>query len=110
MFYVPDNLPYNACHVLQSNYVLRVYESVPHNNQTIDYVDVALDNHYIFRDGTQTFSQYSTIPTCISSDRITHNWIYRTDIFEILGCIAIIVVLLYFVLSRPIKWLFRGWF
>ena len=110
MLYVPDDLPYNACYVLQNNYTLRVYDEVPRANSTIDYIDVALDNHYIYRDGTQTFSTYTTIPTCIVSDRITNSWIYRTDIFEIMGVIVIIVVILYFCLSKPIKWLFRGWF
>ena len=110
MLYVPDDLPYNACYVLQNNYTLRVYDEVPRANSTIDYIDVALDNHYIYRDGTQTFSTYTTIPTCIVSDRITNSWIYRTDIFEIMGVIVIIVVILYFCLSKPIKCLFRGWF
>lgn len=110
MIYVPNDLPYDACYVLQSNYVLRVYEEVPRNNSTIDYIDVALDNHYIYRDGSTSFSQYTTLPTCIDSSRITNSWSYRTDFFEILGCIAIIVSLLYFILSKPIKLLFRGWF
>lgn len=110
MIYVPEDLPYSACHVLQSNYVLRVYENTPTYNSTINYVEVALDNHYIWRTGTTTFSNYSTLPTCISSSRITNAWIYRTDIFDILGCIAIIGFFIYWCLSKPIKWLFRGWF
>lgn len=110
MIYVPDDLPYSACYVLQSNYVLRAYESVPRQNSTIDYIDIALDNHYLYRDGQTTFSQYSTIPTCIDSSRITHSWSYRTDFSDIMIIIMILVVIGYFILSRPIKWLFRGWF
>lgn len=110
MIYVPTDIPYNACYVLQSNYVLRAYESTPRQNSTINYVDIALDNHYIWRDGSTTFSQYTTLPTCISSDRITHAWSYRTDFFEILGCIAIISSIVGFVLIKGIKLLFRGWF
>lgn len=110
MIYVPDDLPYSACYVMQSNYVLRVYQSTPTYNSTVNYVDVALDNHYLYREGQQTFNNYSTLPTCIASSRITNNWSYRSDFFEILGCIAILGAFMWFCLSKPIKWLFRGWF
>lgn len=108
MIYVPDDLPFNACYVLQSNYVLRAYESIPQSNTTIHYVDVALDNHYIYREGSTTFSNYVSLPICLSSDRITHAWSYRTDFSDILVCIGIIVLLGGFLISRPLKWLFRG--
>lgn len=110
MIYVPDDLPYSACYVLQSNYVLRAYENVPRQNSTINYIDIALDNHYIYRDGQQIFSQYTTVPNCILEDRITNAWSYRTDFFEILGSISIILLLVGFLISRPLKWLIRGWF
>lgn len=108
MIYVPDDLPYSACYVLQSNYVLRVYEGVPRQNATINYIDVALDNHYIYREGVTTFNNYSTIPTCISSDRITSAWSYRTDLSDIMIILFIILVICGYLISRPLKWLFRG--
>ena len=108
MIYVPDNLPYSACHVLRDNYTLRIYERVPSYNSTINYIDVALDNHYLYREGEQTFSNYSSLPSCISSDRITNAWSYRTDFADVLLSILIIIFLIYFVLSFPIKWLLRG--
>lgn len=110
MIYVPNDLPYSGCYVLQSNYVLRVYERAPTQNSSVNYIDVALDNHYIYREGIATFNQYSTLPTCIESDRITHAWSYRTDFFEVLGCIGIITAIVGFVLIKLVKLLFRGWF
>lgn len=108
MIYVPDNLPYSACYVLRDNYTLRVYERQPSYNSTIHYIDVALDNHYLYREGEQTFSNYTTLPVCISSDRITHAWSYRTDFADIMVSLSFIVVFGVLALSLPIKWLLRG--
>lgn len=108
MIYVPSDLPYSACYVLRDNYTLRVYEETPSYNSTIDYIDVALDNHYIYREGVQTFSNYSTLPTCIDSDRITNAWSYRTDFDSILVGVLVLLVIVYFVVSFPLKALFRG--
>lgn len=108
MIYVPDDLPYNSCYYLLDNYTLRVYESIPSENISINYIDVALDNHYIYREGVESFE--SVLPSCLDSTRITSAWSYRTDFFEILGSILIILLICGFLISRPLKWLFRGWF
>ena len=110
MIYVPnDYLNSNYCVTLNSNTVLRVYTSAPNYNSDIAYRDFMLDNHYIFRDGVAHFSQYSTLPSCYDMSQLTSFWGYRTDLADILLCLAIIVGFMYFVISRPFKALFRGW-
>ena len=109
MIYVPQDYNVSSyCVTLNSNSVLRVYTSQPNYNTDVAYRDFMLDNHYIYRDGVTHFSQYSTLPTCYSSSELTSFWGYRTDLSDILLCLAIIIGFLYFVLSRPFKMLFRG--
>jgi len=108
--YLPNDLPYNACVVLRDNYTARVYEETPVVDSTSNYVDVALDNHYLYRNGLEYFEYQVDIPSCLPSSTISHNWLDRTDAVDIVVIIAILFTFLYFVLSRPIKWLFRGWF
>lgn len=108
MIYVPNDLPYSACYVVRDNYTIRAYEYVPTYNSTINYIDIATDNHYIYREGQQQFSNYTTLPSCVSSDRITNAWSYRTDLADILICIFIIIFILYFILIKPVSLFFRG--
>lgn len=107
MIYVPEYDNGN-CAYMQSNNILRVYESRPINNSTISYRDYMVDNHYLYRDGVTTFSQYSTLPTCLSDDVITENYGYRTDIADILITFFLIVGFIYFVISRLWRALFKG--
>ena len=110
MIYVPQDYNNNSfCAYMYSNNVLRVYTARPSNNSTIAYRDFMVDNHYLYRDGVTTFNQYSSLPTCLSSDDITSFWGYRTDLADILLCLSVLVVFMYFVFSRPIKLLLRGW-
>lgn len=110
MIYVPED--YNSssfCAYMQSNNVLRVYTGRPTNGSTLNYRDFMVDNHYLYRDGVTTFNQYSTLPTCLSQSDITSFWGYRTDLADILVCLMVLLGFMYFVLSRPLKLLFRGW-
>ena len=109
MIYVPnDYLNANYCVTLNSNTVMRVYTSTPNYNTDIAYRYFMLDNHYLYRDGVAHFSNYSTLPTCYQMSELTSFWGYRTDLADILLCLAIIIGFLYFVFSRPFKMLFRG--
>lgn len=100
--YVPDD---NAkCYIVQSEGVIRAYEQIPTNNSTIDYRDYYINSNYIFREGTQTFSQYTTIPICLNNDIITHDFYYRNDFSQILIIFTIIALFCIFI---PFKILFR---
>lgn len=103
--YVPDDT-YNKCYVVQSEGVIRGYEEVPQANRTINYRDYYIKSDYIYRDGSQTFSQYSTTPTCLVSDVITHDYWYRLDITDSLVCFFIIAIVGLYLPWRIFKALF----
>lgn len=94
MIYVPDIENYK-CFVVRSEGVIRAYEQVPRNNTNIDYRDYYIQSNYIYQDGTQTFSQYATLPVCLSNEAVTNDFYYRNDlasiliIFAIFGTVAI---------------------
>lgn len=100
--YVPDDN--GKCYVIQNEEVIRSYEEKPVNNSTINYRDYYIDSSYIYREGTQTFSQYTTLPVCLPNDSITHDFYYRNDIFQILGIFTILFI---FCIYIPFKILFR---
>lgn len=96
--FVP-NLSDFECVYLQNNNTLRGYYTVPRLNSSSDYVDFAVDNHYLFRNGTQTWNNYSTLPECLSNDVLTDNFYYRTDFADILICFT---VFSFFVILFPL--------
>ena len=91
MIYVPDITNYR-CFVVQSEGVIRAYEQQPQNNTTTNYRDYYINSDYIFKDGTQTFSQYTTLPICLSQDGITDNVFYRVDFDKILDITFILTI------------------
>lgn len=102
MIYVPD-LNY-ACYVVQSEGVIRAYEQVPLYNVNVSYRDYYLNSDYIYRDGTQQFGNYSTLPVCLDSGVVTDNYFYRVDFDSILTIIFIMAI---FTIYIPLKILFR---
>lgn len=103
MIYVPDITNYE-CFVVQSEGVIRSYEETPRNNSTINYRDYYINSDYIYRDGYQTFSSYSNLPTCLSSSVITDKEFYRIDYYKSLIIFTIFVI---FCIYVPTKILFR---
>ena len=108
LVYIPSFTSGNCAYIYNSD-VIRVYNSVPTNNSTIAYKDYYIHSNYIYNTGSTTFNQYSSLPTCISSDRITTDVNYRTDIVGI--------YLLFFMFAFACLWLpwklltvmFRRW-
>lgn len=97
--YMPDIKNYR-CFVVQSEDIIRAYETIPRNNTNINYRDYYINSDYIYRDGTQSFSQYATLPVCLSSDVVTDDFYYRLDIDKILLVFTILVI---FGILIPIK-------
>lgn len=95
--YVPEDSIYNKCFVVQSEGVIRAYDHVPSNNISYNYRDYYVKSDYMFRDGSGTWSSYTTLPTCLSSDLLTHDYWYRLDITNVLINVTIIALFgLYF--------------
>lgn len=90
MIYVPEDTTYNKCYVVQSEGVIRGYDTIPRNNTSYSYRDYYINSDYIFRDGTGSWSSYTTLPICLSSSDITNEFWYRLDLSNILICFLII--------------------
>lgn len=104
--YVP-NLNSGNCVVLQNSSTIRVYDTQPTNNSTINYTDYYFTSNYYFNRGTQTFSNYSTLPTCRTD--ITTDFYYRYDFDKIMIIFICILIILYFMAFKPISRLFGRW-
>lgn len=107
MLYVP-NFEDNQCVVIYNSETIRVYETQPTTNTSVNYTDYYINSHYISNNGYQQFSQYSTIPTCKSSDEITTAYMYRNDIADILIVFVLLVLIVYIPMDKLIKAFFRG--
>lgn len=104
MIYVPQDNTYNKCYVVQSEDVIRGYDRVPANNTSYNYRDYYINSDYIYKDGYGNWSQYTTLPTCLSSDNITNSFWYRIDLSHIL---IIFFILFVFVVKYPYRLFIR---
>lgn len=103
--FVPDYTSSN-CVVVRNEEVIRKYETTPTTNSTINYIDYYIHSDYIAQPGFQTFNQYATLPTCLSSSYITTDYYYRIDFYKILIMFLIITI---FGIWLPIKIFSRFW-
>lgn len=63
MIYVPE-LNNENCVIIYSSEIIRVYETTPTTNSSVNYKDYYPKLNYSYNTGTQQFNQYSNIPTC----------------------------------------------
>lgn len=102
--YIPNDSTYNKCYVVQNEEVIRAYDRTPSYNVSYNYRDYYIKSDYIFKDGSGQWSQYSTLPTCLSTSVITNDFYYRQDITSILVTFTILVI---FCIYFPIKLFLR---
>lgn len=100
MIYVPNNTTYNKCYVVQNEDVIRAYDTKPRYNTSYNYRDYYIHSDYIYKDGEGSWSQYSTLPICLSDSTITHEVYYRIDFVNIL---IILFIMSFFLFGIPIK-------
>lgn len=105
--YLPDTS--YQCYVVQSEGVIRAYEEKPMQNSTINYRDYYIKSDYIYRDSYQTFSTYSTLPTCLDKNIITDNVYSRLDLPEILLSLFILLILCFYFPYRVISRILGKW-
>lgn len=106
--YVPSYTSSNCAYIYNSD-IIRVYDTVPQHSQTVNYTDYYIKSSYISNTGSTTFSQYSTLPTCISSSNITTDYWYRNDFDKILVILFIILILCFYFPYRIITRIFGRW-
>ncbi len=101
--YVPD-LSY-SCYTLIDKDTIRAYKTTPYNpgyNQTINinYRDYYINSNYLYKDGIQQFSNYTTLPICLEHSSLTNEVYYRNDFDRIL---IIFVILCIIIFGIPLK-------
>lgn len=104
--YVPNLSDYD-CVVVQNATTLRAYHDEPRNNSSSVYEDYYYNSHYYHTTGTQNWSNYSTLPVCLSSAELTDDIYYRNDLPDIMiiffGFIIIGFLLPWKILTRMFK-------
>lgn len=101
--YIPDLTNYK-CFVVRNDSTIRAYKEIPTYNSDVDYRDYFYNSNYLYQDGVQTFSNYSTLPICLDNNNLTTDYYYRNDFPSILLMFAIIF---YFGIYIPFKIFFR---
>lgn len=104
--YVPQDNTYNKCYVIQSEGVIRGYSVVPSLNASYTYRDYFIKSDYYYKDGSGSWSNYSTLPVCLSSNDITNDFYYRVDFTNILLNFTIISIFGLYIPFRIFKSLF----
>lgn len=107
MIYLPEDNTYDQCYVVQADGVIRAYDTYPRNNTNYNYRDYYIKSDYIFRDGNGTWSQYSTLPICLDSSQITHNYYYRVDFPLILVGFLILSIFCFYIPLKIFSKIFR---
>ena len=97
-----------SCYYMPNDYTIRAYHTTPRQNSSSDYTDYFINSHYINRSGTQTFSQYTTLPTCMT-DTFTTNVFYRNDIADIMITFFILLIICFYFPYRIITRAFGRW-
>lgn len=106
MIYVPD-LDNYKCYVVQSDTILRAYKQIPQQNSTVEYRDYYYTSNYLYKDGTQSFSNYSILPVCLSSSQLTTEVYYRNDFDSILIIFLILSIFGFYIPIKIFSRLFR---
>lgn len=105
MIYVPD-LSYK-CYVVQNEQTIRAYSQIPQNNRDISYRDYYFNANYMYRDGVQSFSTYTTLPTCLNTSVLTNEVYYRNDFANILIIFLIMSIFCFYIPIKIFTRLFR---
>ena len=106
MIYVPELKNYE-CYVVQSEGIIRAYKTKPKNDSNINYRDYYINSNYIYRDGSQSFSTYTTLPNCLSNSALTDDVYYRNDFDKILIIFLIMCIFCFYIPFKVIMRLFR---
>lgn len=103
MIYVPDLENYK-CFVVLDESTLRAYKEVPRKNSDVDYRDYFYNSNYLYKDGEQSFGNYSVLPVCLDNSVLTSEVYYRNDFDSIL---IIFLIMSIFCFLIPIKLFLR---
>lgn len=102
--YLPDEVTSSNCAYMYDKDTIRVYESVPQVNSTIDYTDYFINSDYYTRTGSTSFGQWSTINyDCIPYQDFTTNYVYNLGFPKIVLMALIICGVPYFLIRTILR-------
>ena len=104
--YVPDLENYK-CFVVRDETTIRAYEQIPQRNQEVNYRDYFYNSNYLYQDGVQSFSNYSTLPVCLDNSVLTDDFYYRNDLPSILFIFLIFSIFCIYIPLKLFMRLFR---
>lgn len=104
MVYLPDVS--SPCMVVRNDGTIRAYDQTPTFNSTINYTDYYINSHYLFVEGSQSFSNYTTLPVC-SNMTFTTDVFYRNDFADILIIFVIMCIFSFYIPIKIFSRLFR---
>lgn len=107
--FVPEDSTYDMCYVVQSEGVIRGYDTIPRNNANYNYRDYYINSDYIYRDGSGSWSSYTTLPTCLDQSVITNDIYYRVDLYKILIIFIILAIVIIVVPFKLMSRVFGRW-
>lgn len=109
LFVPVENISDYACYSVYDRETVRAYRTMPRVDSSSDYTDFFVNSHYLEKTGTQTWSNYYTnLPVCVDNANLTNSYVYRNDFAEILIIFLIFAFVIYFIVSKLLKTLFRG--
>lgn len=106
--YVPSYTNNSCVHIIDKD-TIRVYESVPQNDNYSNYVDYFINSHYLSYEDSQFFDTNDSIPTCESISNITSEFYYRNDLLDILCCFIILSLFCIYMPYKIISRAFGRW-
>ena len=102
--YLPDEVTSTNCAYMYDKDTIRVYESVPRVNATINYTDYFINSDYYTRSGSTSFGSYSTINyNCITYTDFTTNYVYSLSFPRIMIMALIICGVPWFLLRTLLR-------
>lgn len=108
MIYIPD-LDNYKCFVVRSDSIIRAYKQVPQNGKEIEYRDYYYNANYLYQDGVQSFSNYSTLPVCLDNSNLSTDYVYRNDYPQILLSFFILSLILIYIPFKIISRMCGRW-
>lgn len=106
MIYVPDLDTYK-CIIVRNDSTIRAYKEIPTNNKDVTYRDYYYTSNYLYQDGVQSFSTYSTLPICLDNSKLTDSVYYRNDFDSILVIFLIMCIFCFYLPLKIFVRLFR---
>lgn len=103
MIYLPTPVYSSNCAYVYDKDTIRVYESIPRNNTTINYTDYFVNSNYLYRTGSTTFSQYSTLPSCLDYELFTQNVGYSNYFDKVIIVSFILIAVVWFLVRTLLR-------